>query len=261
MLFGKSQLQAQELFPFTEPASNMPSRSLSAKFAAYGGVENDRLQQRYVPELMWGVNKKWMLHAASSFSNMHQTKMHWESAFFYAKYRFFSNDAVHQHFRVAAFATGGYSKNAIHIDELNVQGENTGFQTGVIATQLINKVAFSGSASFLKAVNNPGKNTGVNEEGTALNVTLSSGYLLLPKEYVDFNQLNVNLYTEILGQKRLDNKTYYVDVAPAIQFIFKSNSKLNIGYRFPLAVTENRSLRQSFLLSFEHTFFNVFKKK
>ena len=68
----------------------------------------------------------------------------------------------------------------------------------------------------------------------AMNYSLSAGYLLLPREYTDYKQTNVNIYTELLAQQSLERKAYYVDLAPAVQFIFNSNAKLNIGYRFQL---------------------------
>ena len=74
--------------------------------------------------------------------------------------------------------------------------------------------------------------------------------------------MNFNIYTEFLAQQSLsDKKTYFVDAAPALQFIFNSNSKLNLGYRFQLKGNANRSMNESFLVSFEHTFFNALRKK
>jgi hypothetical protein len=101
-----------------------------------------------------------------------------------------------------------------------------------------------------------------------LNYTLSAGYLVLPVEYKSYDQLNFNVYMEILAQQGLDKrayltneKVYYIDMAPAVQFIFNSNSKLNIGYRHQIKGVGERSMKNSFLVSFEHTFFNALKKK
>ncbi len=43
-------------------------------------------------------------------------------------------------------------------------------------------------------------------------------------------------------------------MAPGVQFIFNSNSKLNLGYRFQLGSDMNRMARSSIQLSFERTF-------
>ena len=89
---------------------------------------------------------------------------------------------------------------------------------------------------------------------------MSAGYLVLPKEYKSFEQLNLNIYTEFLGQTIIGSKAYFFDAAPAVQLIFNSNSKLNLGFRFQLAGEGVRNTDQSFMLSFEHTFFNALKK-
>jgi hypothetical protein len=94
----------------------------------------------------------------------------------------------------------------------------------------------------------------------SVNYSLSAGYLLLPREYKSYDQLNMNIYAELLGQRTLDRKTFYLDLAPSVQFIFNSNSKLNLGYRFQIKGDQHR-MEKSFLVGFEHTFFNVLKKK
>src|SRR5882757_4013737 len=96
---------AQELYVFSEPASNMPSNSLSAKFTYRTPVSkyNNDYKQRYTPELVFGLNRQWMLHVSTSFSDFYSSQLRWESVKTYAKYRFYSNDEVHKHFRMAAF--------------------------------------------------------------------------------------------------------------------------------------------------------------
>ena len=94
-----------------------------------------------------------------------------------------------------------------------------------------------------------------------MNYSLSGGILLFPKEYTDYKQTNVNLYAELLAQQTLDTKKQFIDLAPAIQFIFNSNAKLNIGYRFQVSGTMLRMATDSWLLSFERTFLNALKKK
>src|SRR6185436_5971810 len=140
---------AQELYPYTEPASNMPAKSMSIKTAAmFGkGVHGNKLEQRYSPEVMFGLSKKWMVHAGLTFSNMYQNSLYYESARLYAKYRFLSKDDVHKHFRMAAFVMGAYSRNHLQHNELNLMGEHSGVQAGVIATQLWNKLAVSATIS------------------------------------------------------------------------------------------------------------------
>jgi hypothetical protein len=143
-MFFTFDTKGQELYVFTEPASNMPSHSISGKVTAkYAKYSDATTLQRYTPEIMFGLNKKWMLHFASTFSDMYTTNMRWESARTYLKYRFFSNDDVHRHFRMAAFGEYAYSRNTGIYDDIGIEGDMSGFQSGLIATQLWNKLAVS----------------------------------------------------------------------------------------------------------------------
>jgi len=248
---------SQELYVFSEPASNMPARTLSTKFSVMAEKmhhSQNRYQKRLTPELMFGINKNLMIHGASTFSDIYSKGVRWESAFIYGKYRFLSVDEVHRHFRMAAFAEGSYSRNEPAFEEINLTGDRSGIAAGLIATQLVNKFAASATAGLLRATENR-----ATFPQTALNYSLSAGLLLLPREYRNYNQLNLNLYGELLGQKSLDGSASYLDFAPSIQLIFNSNSKLNIGYRFMIAGDMQRSMKNYGLLSFEHTFFKLWK--
>jgi len=260
-------LHAQELYPYTESASNMPSHSLSAKGSAL--FERDRHAdkdlQRYLPELMFGLNKKWMVHVGGTFSNMYSSNLRGESVRLYAKYRFFSNDAVHQHFRMAVFALGSYSRNPLLHNELNLFGDQSGVQGGLIATQLLNKIALSATAS-LTEIFNTARWQSATQKGHAwhaVDYSLSAGYLLFPLNYTNYKQTNVNLYAELLGSRNLDftPEKYFVDLAPSVQFIFNSTSKLNVGYRFQVAGDITRFANNSFTISYERIFLNALHHK
>ena len=84
LFFLSSVVKAQELYVYTEPASNMPAHSLSAKVTAnYIGKRpetGNRFMQRYIPELMFGINKNWMVHAGGTFADMHTRNFRWESS-------------------------------------------------------------------------------------------------------------------------------------------------------------------------------------
>jgi hypothetical protein len=220
---------------------------------------------RLMPEVMFGVSKRLMMHAGVSFGDMHTSNFAWESIFMYAKYRFLSKDEIHKHFRMAAFAEAAYTRSPFHQDEANVGGDKSGIQFGLIATQLWHKFALSGTIGHTQILDKSRNSKNViyvpSRIYQAMSYSLSAGYLLLPKEYTDYKQLNVNLYTEFLAQQSLDRKAYYVDMAPAVQFIFNSNTKLNLGYRFQLDGTMQRMAKTSWLISLERTFLNALKKK
>lgn len=268
LVFCSYLAKAQELYVYSEPASNMPARSVSAKLTAnYIGRQatESRFMQRYSPELMFGINKKWMVHVGSTFADMHTKKFRWESVYLYGKYRFLSNDELHSHFRMAAFADIAYTRSPFHFDEVSLQGDKSGVQLGLIATQLWNKLAVSGTVSHTQVLHKSrNSKTDIyipSRIYQVMNYSLSAGYLVLPFQYTDYKQTNLNIYTEVLAQQSLDRKAYFVDLAPAVQLIFSSNAKLNLGYRFQLNGNMLRMSENSWLISFERTFLNALRKK
>jgi hypothetical protein len=253
----------QELYVFSEPASNMPANSIgfvqSAKWLK--GIHSGRTEQRHNTELMLGLNKNLMLHAAATFSDMYSPQVRFESVRLYGKYRFLSKDQMFRHFRMAAFAEASYNRNELFYDELGLEGDNSGLQLGVIATQLLHKFAVSGSTSFTSYAGNYVSHTAtIHQPFAALNYSASMGYLVFPKDYTDYNQPNLNFYVELLGQKSLDQEKYFVDIAPAIQLIIKSQAKLNIGYRREISGNMHRMSTNSWLVELEWTFLNALKK-
>lgn len=257
LLCGKFA-HSQELYVFSEPASNMPSHTVTPKLSLQAGREDGRWMQRYAPEVMFGFSKNFMLHLSTSLSNVGVSSVKAESFSVYGKYRFLSLDEVHRHFRMAAFMEASVSRNPSKTEEVSLRGERSGVQVGFIATQLIHKFAASLTIGNTQVIEPSRFATDAvwQPPYQSINYTLSAGVLLLPIEYENFDQLNVNFYTELLGQQTIDRKTFYNDLAPSLQFIFRSNSKLNLGYRFQLSGSQVRSMRNNFLISFEHTFFN-----
>ena len=260
-------VHGQELYVFSEPASNMPTNSISAKMSAMFSNDNhsSRTLQRYMPEVMFGLNKNWMVHGSATFSDMHQNKIIFESSQVYAKWRFLSRDDIHKHFRMAAFGAVSYSRNDPNFNEINLRGDQSGVQVGLIATQLWNKLAVSGSASLNEVLHKYRWDETHRDQYAfeAVKYTLSAGYLVFPLEYRDYNQTNLNVYLELLGGRNLDwtQEKYYIDLAPAIQLIFNSTDKLNFGYRYQVAGDISRMANKSFLISYEHVFLNAIKKR
>jgi hypothetical protein len=253
---------AQELYVFSEPASNMPAKALGLKYAGkFLEASSSRVEQRHMLEAQFGISKKWMTHVSTGMSNMFSSNLRWESARIYTKYRFISIDDVHRHFRAAAFGEASYSVNEPMYDELSLDGDQSGFRGGLILTQLLHKLAISSTLSYTQSMY---PNQEVHSEHYAFktfNYSLSAGYLLFPRKYNSYGQTNFNLYLEVLGSEGLDKKVGFIDIAPAIQFIFSSNSKLNLGYRFQVSGDMQRMANNSFQVSFERTFLNALKKR
>ncbi|MEO7925026.1 MAG: hypothetical protein ABIR30_15195 [Chitinophagaceae bacterium] len=260
-------VNGQELYVFSEPASNMPAHSISIKLTDHFVTADNtygRFSHRLMPQIMFGISKKFMFHIGGTISNMHTPNFRYESVNFYAKYRFLSKDEIHKHFRMAVFADASVTKAPFHYEEISLMGDKSGIEAGIIATQLWNKLALSGTLTHTQVLDKS-RNSKVIYVPTrlyqAMNYTLSAGYLLLPKEYTDYKQTNLNVYAELLGEQSLDAKKYCVDLAPAVQLIFNSNSKLNIGYRFQVSGNMSRMASNSWQISFERTFLNALKRK
>lgn len=265
LLFSTITASSQELYVFSEPASNMPAHSISAKLTDHF-VTNDKIYNRFshrlMPEVMFGISKKLMIHLSATIGNMHTADFRYESAAIYAKYRFISVDEIHKHFRMAVFADASKTNAPFHYDEISLMGDKSGVQVGLIATQLWHKLAVSGTVSHTQVLDKSRNNKVLyipSRNYQAINYSLSAGYLLFPKEYSNYKQMNLNLYTEILAQQTLDNKTHYIDIAPALQFIFNSNFKVNIGYRFEASGNMERISNNSWQVSLERTFLNALR--
>lgn len=208
---------------------------------------------------MAGISKKLMVSADVFFSNRSEV-LRAEGGSVYAKYRFLSNDVVQKHFRMAGFGRLSYNNSDIHQEELNMYGHNSGFELGVVATQLLRKVALSSSVSFLKATDNGNNNKFVygSDNSKAVNYTFSVGKLMLPGEYKSYKQTNFNLMLEFLSQFNLASGKYYADIAPSVQMIFNSQSRIDIGYRKELSTTLLRTASNGFFIRLEYNVFNAF---
>ncbi|MCK7557042.1 hypothetical protein MKQ70_19335 [Chitinophaga sedimenti] len=270
--------QAQELYVSSEPASNMPARSVGLRMTnKFFKMEHDgRTAFRFEPEVMFGINRRFMVHVTGYMANAMQPGTRFEGGSIYAKYRFLSQDEPHAHFRMAAYVKGSIIDNPFtpapdgEHNELNyanneadLEGNNSGISGGIIATKLVHKMAVSGTLAYNRFTNNIKNDLTANFSRNMLNYSLSFGYLTLPVTYKSYEQTNLNLYVELLGKANVDNgvKGNYVDIAPAIQFIFNSTTRLDLSYRWELAGNMVRNMPSSFTVRIEHNIFNAFKHK
>lgn len=254
-----SSLQAQELFNYSEPASNMPAHSLGIRLT--NNILDEKhlgqITHQFLPELMWGVHKNLMLHV-EAIANNSETPFRLAGASIYAKYRFYSQDEVHRHFRMAAFARAAYNQGHVHYQEIETNGMNTGAELGFIATQLLHKQALSASLSY-EQIDNNGAGNDIHDGNAlrALNYSASTGRLILPRKYTSYKQTNLNLMLEVLGQYQPELGLYFIDVAPSIQFIVHSQTRIDIGFRQQMAGDMDRMAKRSLMIRLEHLLFAV----
>jgi hypothetical protein len=278
---------AQELYVSTEPASNMATGSVGFRMLSKlykMNYNNSFSSYRIEPEVMWGASRHLMVHVAGYASDMFQKSLKVEGASIYAKYRFYSNDDVHEHFRMAAYSkfslinnpqeltvqnkkllpdgNGGYAEqlyNSVYKNnEFDIDGNNSGVTAGIVATKLVNKIAASASFGYGYRMNNLNEKVMPGQPLNAITYTASFGYLLLPKDYVSYHQTNVNLYMELLGTSFPGEKKSYTDIAPAIQFIINSIARIDLAYRTQLTGNTARLSGNYFMIRLEYNILNAF---
>lgn len=262
LVLANTESRAQELFVFTEPASNMAARSLGVRMNNYLMKEAGASSWNWhlLPELMWGISNKWMLHAEGFLSNR---AGNWktEGGSLYAKYRFYTRDDIHRHFRMAAYGRTSLNTADIHQEAIDFFGHSSGTEAGLIATQLLGKVAVSGSLAWLHAADNSRyafRRSNSDFGRNALGYTLSAGKLMLPKVYSSYRQTNLNLMLELLGQTNLKSGRSFVDLAPALQFIFHSRLRLDLAARFPIVATLDRTAPRGLVVRMEYNWFRAY---
>jgi hypothetical protein len=247
------------LFVVTDPASNVPANSLAVNVMQSAFKEKFEPGYNYhvMPEVTYGISKNLMVRG-SAFISTRSEALYAEGGGIMLKYRFFSTDDLNSHFRLAAYGRYSFNRADIHQEQIEILGHNTGFETGIIATKLVKKVAISTSLSYEKALDNqPNYQFPSNWGDHATNYTLSFGKLMYPKKYSSLRQTNVNFMVELVGQTINDNGKSYLDVVPAIQFIFNSQARLDLAYRHEILSSMLRSAPNGFYFNLYYTFFDL----
>jgi hypothetical protein len=125
--FFSVNLHAQELYTSTEPASNIAARSIAIRLdnSIMDEIDSKKTNYHFIPGLMIGVSKKFMLQGNLFFSNRSE-KFAYEGASLYGKYKFLSNDGMQKHFRMANIRQGKLNKSDVHQQEINLYGTTRG---------------------------------------------------------------------------------------------------------------------------------------
>ncbi len=264
-LFWACPTHAQELFIISEPASNLPAKAISMRLTNkfmqgkrhdVNGGGDSVWMHRIVPELAFGVSKNVNVRISGFLANYYQPKIQLEGFNVYVKYRFLSRDDIHQHFRMAAFSRVSVINHQIHFREINLEGDNSGINNGIVATQLLHKLALSATFGHVYTMNNINDTRPEFVAAHSLNYLFSAGYLLLPFKYKNYNQTNVNIYVEFHGRKGLSEfESNIYDIFPAVQFILKSYMRIDMGYRYQIKSNAARNAYSGYLLRFEYNMF------
>jgi len=278
----------QELFPHAEPASTVPKGVSGFRFFynRYKEQSSGRTKEGFYLRYMLGITPKWTVMSTLGISNHHYSAFptdilqyffnhhlrgyppagfQIEGVNVYTKYRFYTLDKYHQHFRMAAFAEGCKSFVAHDSAEPTLMTDNTGYGGGIIATYLYERFAASVTAGYIHPLVYKQNDIDIRfQSGNATYIELSTGYRVWPLEYSTYSDLNVNLYAEFMwksyGAAHLEqygqtihfdkfassnpysyqelSASSYIDSRFSVQFISNSNTRIDFGVTLAL---KNRS--------------------
>ena len=253
--FIPSLSSAQELYINTEPASLIPKGTKVVRLNHHsiflngtnimGGIGNAIIMS---PSISYGLSKKIMVSGSFQFSNKpYEQDMMPNFGFsgfkLYSKQRILTTDKQKYHTRLSSFIKYSYHDNKFMKDNLDIELQDTGFEFGIIGTQLINKLAISVTSAVTRISNIDEKYTSgstVKWQKINLNTiqnSISAGYLLFPRKYKSYKQTNFNLYLEYLTNTILTRNfpdryhKFSSTLAPGIQFILLSRSRLDFSYK------------------------------
>ena len=315
----------QELFPTTEPASNVPKGAAGIRLFGEGYPEGG-LVSIIGLRLMSGPTPRLSVYATVTVSDYHEKTLPFDfithdhsgtkvsggantpqtgvlypyvfnSADFYAKYRFISVDGENTHFRMAIYGEGSYVAVPSHEAEPDLLIHTSGYGAGLIGTYLFHHFAVSLTTGFIIPSDYRGdaldKYGGIYPTtivyGRAVNYDLSFGYLLFPKNYKDYQQANWNVYCEFIGKSygaanvtqldgppssilpnpeviKVSNTTpilragNYVDVNPGLQCIMNSTYRIEVSVELPLINRSYDHLYPLLQLGMQRYFFPARKK-
>jgi hypothetical protein len=197
----------------------------------------------------------------------------------YGKYRFLTRDKQHDHFRMALYGEWSYSLQAYAEAEPVLMGDNSGLGSGIIATKLYKKLAISATTGYIHPFKYRQEQDGIEfQSGDAWVYNLAIGYLLLPRTYKSYKDLNLNLYVELFGKSygqafyqaygnSIDlsdkpnlKKGSYTEIRPAVQCIIHSNTRLDFSMAFPFYNVSKVRVYPVYLLSLQRYFYSRDKK-
>ena len=244
---------SQELYINTEPASLIPKGTKVIRLHHHSIFLNEDSEpgsqssaRILIPQISYGISKNIMVSAAFQISN-NPFDVSVNSGFngfkLYSKQRILSTDKQKYHTRLSSFikyANHGkwnspnykFMKNNYDLDF-----QDSGLEFGLIATQLIKKLAVSVTSGFGVISNKTSDGTYDDKNFNSWHNSISAGYLLFPRKYKSYKQTNFNIYLEYLTSSIISNQypsrynKFMSTLAPGIQFIIMSRSRLDSGYK------------------------------
>lgn len=289
LFFIVIESSGQELYILNESASSVPKGVFGVRAFTQNYKEYSTNRGLHALRVMYGATSKLSLLATASISNHHNRKLPadlinhvhvgsqtnyytqpikrgvrypylFNGVHLFAKYRFLTHDDQNRHFRLAAY--GEWSNVSVAHDEAepNLMDDTGGYGAGLIATWLKNRFAASLTTGYIHPDSyfemQPDVSGGPDlpttlHYGRAVRYNLSIGYRAFPKKYEGYEQVNWNLYVELIGKTydaatviqdgtNIHGKTgalqagTYIEIYPGIQRIINSNTRVEFCYGFEL---------------------------
>lgn len=244
---------SQELYINTEPASLIPKGTKVVRVHHHTIFLNDYRDplplssaRLTIPSISYGISKKVMVSASLQFSNnpfIKKNTFGFNGFKLYSKQRLISTDKKKYHTRLSSFIKyanhGKWNQPNYKFisNNYDLEFQDSGVEFGLIATQLINKLAISVTSGFGIISNKTADGSYDDKNFNSIHNSISAGYLLFPRKYKSYKQTNFNIYLEyltstIIGKEfpsRYEN--FMSTFAPGIQFIIMSRSRLDFGYK------------------------------
>ncbi len=258
-LFLYNNSYSQELYINTEAASLIPKGTKVIRFN-YSNIFLNQTNEKesiknallFTPSLAYGLSKKIMISGSFQFSNKPYekdlgTNFGFNGFKLYSKQRIFTTDKQKNHTRLSSFVKYSFHKEKFMKSNIDLELQDNGFEFGLIGTQLIKKLAISITSAYTRVNDIYDKSNNLFRLGTLKN-SISAGYLVFPRKYKSYKQTNFNIYLEYITNT-ITNK-YFPErfnkfsstLAPGIQFIILSRSRLDFSYKIRKGDTENEFL-------------------
>lgn len=258
-LFLYNNSYSQELYINTEAASLIPKGTKVIRFN-YSNIFLNQTNEKesvknallFTPSLAYGLSKKIMISGSFQFSNKPYekdlgTNFGFNGFKLYSKQRIFTTDKQKNHTRLSSFVKYSFHKEKFMKSNIDLELQDNGFEFGLIGTQLIKKLAISITSAYTRVNDIYDKSNNLFRLGTLKN-SISAGYLVFPRKYKSYKQTNFNIYLEYITNT-ITNKSFperfnkfSSTLAPGIQFIILSRSRLDFSYKIRKGDTENEFL-------------------
>ncbi|MFZ1323091.1 MAG: hypothetical protein WAT71_16145 [Ignavibacteria bacterium] len=289
IITASSPVQSQELYIVSKAAANLSKDRIELRNNV---MSYDNFQYYHNSfEINYGILGNLTLYNNIFYSTETSTDFfgNYHGAL---RYRFLNYDKPNSHFRFAVQSGATIPVNAqpivgdqieyeLHpghivklynfIEDITVPSidfhttDNYTIDNSVIGTYLINKFAATGEMGY--NINIPKKDF---KFGNFYNWDLSFGYLVLPKVYKSYDDVNLNIYSEskayyfekneFLNSPIVNSGGFRLDTYIGIQAIFLSSIMAELSYKIPIHTNEYAEVNfgnrtSALLISFRYLFF------